>query len=98
MSGGPSHIDLFDPKPKLDRRTGEELPDSVRGGQRITGMTSGQSKLLMVGGPAKFARHGESGVEITELLPHLGSIADDIAIVRSMHTDPINHDPAVTFL
>src|SRR5687767_11718932 len=59
MSGGPSHIDLFDPKPTLDKRTGEELPASVRGGQRITGMTSGQSKLLMVGGAAKFARHGE---------------------------------------
>ena len=67
MSGGPSHIDLFDPKPTLDKRTGEELPASVRGGQRITGMTSGQSKLLMVGGAAKFARHGESGAEITEL-------------------------------
>ena len=98
MSGGPSHIDLFDPKPTLDKRTGEELPASVRGGQRITGMTSGQSKLLMVGGAAKFARHGESGAEISTFMPHLGSIADEISIVRSMHTDPINHDPAVTYL
>src|SRR4051794_624863 len=98
MSGGPSHIDLFDPKPTLDKRTGEELPESVRGGQRITGMTSGQSKLLMVGGAAKFARHGESGAEISTYMPHLGSIADEISIVRSMHTDPINHDPAVTYL
>ena len=65
MSGGPSHIDLFDPKPLLARRTGEELPASVRGGQRITGMTSGQSKLLMVGGAARFARHGASGAEIS---------------------------------
>src|SRR5215210_7318454 len=83
MSGGPSHIDLFDPKPMLEKRTGEELPNSVRGGQRITGMTSGQSKLLMVGAAARFARHGESGAEISTYMPHLGSIADEISIIRS---------------
>ncbi|WZO99913.1 DUF1501 domain-containing protein [Isosphaeraceae bacterium EP7] len=98
MSGGPSHIDLYDPKPVLTKRTGEELPASVRNGQRITGMTSGQSQLLMVGPSNKFVKAGKSGAELTELMPRLAEVADDIAIVRSMHTDPINHDPAVTFL
>jgi hypothetical protein len=98
MSGAPSHIDLFDNKPMLKELTGEELPDSVRMGQRITGMTSGQAKLLMVGPAYPFKRYGQCGAEITELMPSIGSIADDIAIIRSMHTDPINHDPAVTYL
>jgi hypothetical protein len=98
MSGAPSHIDLYDNKPKLKELTGQELPASVRGDQRITGMTSGQSKLLMVGPAYGFKRYGQSGAEITEMMPHIGSIADEIALVRSMHTDPINHDPAVTFL
>jgi hypothetical protein len=98
QSGAPSHIDLFDPKPELTKRTGQELPSSVRGGQRITGMTSGQSQLLMVGPSNKFVRRGASGVEISELLPHTGMIVDDIALIRSLYTEPINHDPAVTFL
>jgi hypothetical protein len=98
QSGAPSHIDLFDPKPELTKRTGQELPSSVRGGQRITGMTSGQSQLLMVGPSNKFVRCGASGVEISELLPHTGKIVDDIALIRSLYTEPINHDPAVTFL
>jgi hypothetical protein len=98
QSGAPSHIDLFDPKPELTKRTGQELPSSVRNGQRITGMTSGQSQLLMVGPSNKFVRCGASGVEISELLPHTGKIVDDIALIRAMYTEPINHDPAVTFL
>jgi hypothetical protein len=98
MSGGPSHIDLFDPKPLLTKRTGEDLPDSVRMGQRITGMTSGQDRLQMVGPAHGFARYGKCGAEITKLMPHLGEVADHLCIVRSMHTDPINHDPAVTYL
>ncbi len=98
QSGAPSHIDLFDPKPELTKRTGQELPSSVRNGQRITGMTAGQSQLLMVGPSNKFARCGASGVEISELLPHTGKIVDDVALIRSMYTEPINHDPAVTFL
>ena len=97
MSGAPSHIDLFDPKPKLVDLTGSELPATIRMGQRITGMTSGQKQLLVVGSPFKFERHGRSGVELSELLPHTGKIVDDIALIRSMTTDPINHDPAVTF-
>jgi hypothetical protein len=98
MSGAPSHIDLFDPKPKLKELTGTELPKSVRGDQRITGMTSGQKQLLVVGSPFEFKRHGKCGAELSELLPHIGGIADDITIIRSMYTDPINHDPAVTFM
>ncbi|HTM54164.1 MAG TPA: DUF1501 domain-containing protein [Pirellulales bacterium] len=98
MSGAPSHIDLFDNKPKLKELTGEELPKSVRGDQRITGMTSGQAKLLMVGPAYDFKRYGQCGTEITEMMPHIGGIADDICLIRSMHTDPINHDPAVTYL
>lgn len=97
MSGAPSHIDLFDHKPRLQQLTGTELPESVRMGQRITGMTSGQKQLLCVGSPFNFSRYGKSGAEISELLPHTAKIADDIAIIRSMHTEPINHDPAVTY-
>jgi hypothetical protein len=98
MSGGPSHIDLFDPKPKLTELTGQELPASVRNGQRITGMTSGQSQLLMVGPSHKFAKHPQTGMEMTELLPHTLGVSEHLALIRSLHTDPINHDPAVTFI
>jgi Protein of unknown function (DUF1501) len=98
MSGGPSHLDLFDPKPVLTKRTGEDLPASVRKGQRITGMTSGQARLQMVGPAHPFVRAGKAGVEISSTLPHLARVMDDVALVRSLHTDPINHDPAVTFL
>ncbi len=97
QSGAPSHLDLFDPKTKLTEMTGIELPPSVRMGQRITGMTAGQSALLCVGSAYPFKRYGRSGVEMSELLPHTGGIADEIALVRSMFTEPINHDPAVTF-
>ncbi len=98
MSGAPSHIDLFDHKPKLAELTGTELPTSVRGGQRITGMTSGQAQLLCVGSPFKFGKFGKGGTELSELLPHLSKVVDEIAVVRSMFTEPINHDPAVTFI
>jgi hypothetical protein len=98
MSGGPSHLDLFDPKPLLTKRAGEDLPPSVRMGQRITGMTSGQARLQMVGPAHPFVRAGSAGVEISSTLPHTAGVMDDIALVRSLHTDPINHDPAVTFL
>jgi hypothetical protein len=98
QSGAPSHLDLFDPKPELTKRTGEELPSSVRMGQRITGMTSGQSSLPLVGPAHKFVRAGQCGVEIAETLPHLAEVMDDVCLIRSMHTEPINHDPAVTYL
>jgi hypothetical protein len=98
MSGGPSHLDLFDPKPLLTKRTGEDLPPSVRMGQRITGMTSGQARLQMVGPAHPFVRAGKVGVEIASILPHTAKVIDDICLVRSLHVEPINHDPAVTFL
>ena len=98
MSGGPSHIDLFDNKPLLREQQGKELPASVRGAQRVTLMTRNQSGFPVAGSVFKFTRHGRSGQEMNELLPHIGKIADDIAIIRSMHTEPINHDPAVNFL
>jgi hypothetical protein len=97
MSGAPSHLDLFDPKPKLIEMTGKDLPDSVRQGQRITTMTSGQKNLFCVGSPFAFQKHGTCGMDVSELLPHTAKIADELTWLRAMHTDPINHDPAVTF-
>ena len=98
QSGAPSHIDLFDNKPKLREMTGVDLPDSVRMGQRITGMTSGQKNLFCVGSPFGFTRRGRCGMELSDVLPHLGKVADDLCLLRAVHTDPINHDPAVTYL
>src|SRR5437868_3599149 len=98
MSGGPSHIDLFDYKPKLKDYHGKELPGSVRMGQRVTGMTAGQSTFPCVAPMFKFAKHGQSGTWISELLPHTAGIVDDIAVVKSLNTEPINHDPAITFI
>lgn len=98
MSGGPSHIDLFDYKPRLRDHHGEELPGSVRMGQRITGMTSGQKSFPCVAPMFKFGQHGATGTWISELLPHTASIVDDIAIVKSVNTEAINHDPAITFI
>ena len=97
MSGAPSQLDLFDPKPKLVEMTGKDLPESVRKGQRITTMTSGQKNLFCVGSPYKFKKYGRAGMDISELLPNLTKVVDDCTFVRSLFTDPINHDPAVTF-
>lgn len=98
QSGAPSQLDLFDNKPKLKEMTGLDLPDSVRMGQRITGMTSGQKNLFCVGSPFGFSRRGKCGMELSDLIPNIGGIADDICLLRAVHTDPINHDPAVTYL
>src|SRR5262245_41774738 len=98
MSGGPSHIDLFDYKPKLQEFNGTELPASVRMGQRITGMTAGQKSFPCAASIFKFDQHGKCGAWVSELLPHIGSVADDIAIVKTLNTEAINHDPAITFL
>ncbi len=98
MSGGPSHIDLFDYKPALTKVHGQELPASIRMGQRITGMTSGQSTFPCVAPMFKFAQHGESGTWLSELLPHTSRIVDDICLIKSMNTEAINHDPAVTYI
>ena len=98
MSGAPSHLDLFDKKPLLAARQGDDLPGSVRMGQRLTGMSSGQERFPLVGSAFGFRTYGRCGMEMSEKLPHIGSIADRITLVRSMWTEPINHDPAVTFL
>ncbi|MDB6110571.1 MAG: hypothetical protein JWR69_2321 [Pedosphaera sp.] len=98
MSGGPSHIDLFDYKPKLREHHGQELPASIRMGQRVTGMTSGQSSFPCVAPMFEFSQHGKSGTWISELLPHTASIVDDIALIKTMNTEAINHDPATTFI
>ncbi|MBL9182809.1 MAG: DUF1501 domain-containing protein [Verrucomicrobiaceae bacterium] len=98
MQGGPSQLDLFDPKPGLAKRHGEELPESIRKGQRLTTMTSKQTSLPVAPSPFQFAQHGKSGAWMSELLPHTAKIADELCIIRSMHSEAINHDPAITFL
>jgi uncharacterized protein (DUF1501 family) len=98
QSGAPSQIDLFDYKPKLMDLAGSELPDTVRHGQRITGMTSGQNSFPVAPSIFKFNRAGENGTWISELLPHTAKIIDDITIVKTVNTDAINHDPAITFI
>ena len=98
MSGGPSQIDLFDHKPLLNQRNGEQLPESIRKGQRLTGMSGNQSSIPLVGSPFKFAQHGKCGTSFSELLPHTAAIADELCVVRSMFTEAINHGPGVTFL
>ena len=98
MHGGPSQVDLFDHKPGLKKLHGQELPPSVRGGQRLTGMTSRQKSLPITSSLFQFQQHGNSGAWVSELLPHTARVVDDLCIIRSMHTEAINHDPAVTFL
>ncbi len=97
QSGAPSQMDLFDPKPGLDRLQGTDLPDSIRKGQRLTGMTSRQDRFPVAASRFQFARHGQSGASLSELLPHTARVADELCFIKSMHTEAINHDPAVTF-
>ena len=97
MAGGPSQLDLFDYKPLLNQRNGEDLPESVRMGQRLTGMSANQAQLPMAGTLFNFARHGGSGAWVSDLLPWTARMVDDLCFVRSMHTPHINHDPAITF-
>jgi hypothetical protein len=97
QSGAPSQMDLFDFKAKLDTWRGTELPDSVRQGQRLTGMTSRQQSFPVAPSRFRFARHGECGAWVSELMPHTAKVADDLCFIKSMHTEAINHDPAVTF-
>ena len=98
MNGGPSQIDLWDYKPELQKHFNEELPKSVRGEQRITTMTSGQGKLPVAPSMFKFAQHGQCGRWVSELLPHTARMVDDIALIKTVHTTAINHDPACTFV
>ncbi len=98
QSGGPSQLDLFDYKPGLTKSHGIELPASVRNGQRITGMTSGQASFPVTKSIFNFSQPGKSGTWLSELLPHTAKIVDDIAIVKTVNTEAINHDPAITFI
>lgn len=98
QSGGPSQLDLFDYKPHLNGFHGRETPESIFNGQRLTGMTAGQSSFPVARSIFDFKQHGQSGAWISELLPHLASVADDVTFVKSLYTEAINHDPAITFL
>ncbi len=96
MAGGPAQQDLFDPKPLLREKHGQDLPDSVRGGQRLTGMSAFQASLPVAGSAFAFKQHGKSGAWVSELLPQTAAMADDLCFVKSCQTDAINHDPAIT--
>ncbi len=97
QSGGPSQFELFDYKPRVNAMHGQELPESVRKGQRLTGMTGFQNTLPLARSHFSFAQHGESGTWVSELMPHTAGIVDELCFVKSMHTEAINHDPAITF-
>lgn len=98
QSGGPSHLELLDHKPKLKKFHGTELPDSIRQGQRLTGMTSGQKSFPIIAPKFEFNQAGKSGTWISSLLPYTAKVIDEICLIRSMHTEAINHDPAITFI
>lgn len=98
QSGAPSQIELFDHKPRLNEMFGEQLPESVRQGQRLTGMTAGQTSFPMAGSKFAFRQHGQSGTWLSDLLPYHAKVVDEMCIVKSMTTDAINHDPAATFI
>ena len=97
QSGGPSQLEFLDHKPLLQERNGEELPESVRDGQRLTGMTSGQESFPLAGAQFGFQRHGGNGTYVSDLFPYTAKIIDELCVVRSMYTEAINHDPAITF-
>ncbi len=97
MSGGPSQFETFDYKPELARYFGQDLPESIRNGQRLTGMSANQSQLPVAPSSFRFNRHGKSSTWISELLPYTAEVADELCIIKSMHSEAINHDPALTF-
>jgi hypothetical protein len=97
QSGAPSQVDLFDHKPSLEKLHMQELPAEIRDGQRLTGMTAGQKAFPIINSPFKFNQHGQSGMWLSDLLPHLGGVADELCLINSMYTEAINHDPAITF-
>jgi len=97
QSGGPSQMDLFDYKPVLNKLNGEQLPEHVRGGQRLTGMTAQQSSIPLAGSVFNFKQHGKAGTWFSELMPHTAGVADELCMICSMFTEAINHDPAITF-
>lgn len=97
QNGAPSQLETFDYKPMLNKMMGQNLPESIRNGQRLTGMTANQTNFPLVGSYFGFQQHGKSGAWVSELFPHIASIVDDICIIKTMHTEAINHDPALTF-
>jgi Protein of unknown function (DUF1501) len=97
QAGGPSQLDLFDAKPRLEKQRAQNLPESIRKGQRLTGMTAHQTSWPIASSIFKFARHGQSGAWLSELLPHTAGVVDHLTFIKSMHTEQINHDPAITF-
>jgi len=98
MAGGPSQFETFENKPEMRKRHGEELPDSVIGEQKLTGMSGSQSSLPIAASPYEFKKHGECGMELSELLPHTAKIVDEIALIKTMYSEAINHGPANTFM
>ena len=98
QSGGPSHIDLFDPKPRLNKEHGKDLPPSIKGTQRVTLMTRNQKRFPCFGTPFKFKQHGRAGHWFSNIVPHMASVADELCFIKGLHTEPINHDPAMTFM
>jgi hypothetical protein len=97
QNGAPSQLETFDYKPKLNEMIGQDLPASIRMGQRLTGMTANQEKFPLVGSAFEFKQHGQSGAWVSSMFPHMASIVDDLCIIKTMHTEAINHDPALTF-
>ena len=98
MVGGPAQMDLFDYKPKMADFYDKDLPDSVRKGQRLTTMTSGQARFPIAPSQYKFKQQGKCGMWMTEFLPYTAKMADDMVFIRSMHTEAINHEPAITYM
>ncbi len=98
QNGAPSQLESFDYKPLLNKMTGQDLPESIRKGQRLTGMTSSQAKFPLVGSHFSFKQYGKSGAWVSELFPHMSKIVDDVCFIKTMHTEAINHDPALTFM
>ena len=97
QNGAPSQLETFDYKPLLNKMVGQNLPESIRNGQRLTGMTANQTTFPLVGSYFGFKQYGNSGAWVSDLFPHMSKIVDDICIVKTMHTEAINHDPALTF-
>src|SRR4051812_1947930 len=98
MVGGPPQMDLYDYKPVMNQWYDRDLPDSVRMGQRLTTMTSGQARFPIAPSKFRFARHGQCGMWVSELLPHTARMVDDMCFIRSMHTEAINHEPAISYM
>ena len=96
MGGGPSQFETFDPKPKLNKLWGKPMPDSLTNGERVAQLQG--APLVILGTHRKFAKSGKAGVEVSDLLPHMRKVMDEVTVIRSMQTDAINHDPGVTFM